>query len=77
MSIKDNIVEGYGRRKYKQEFIRFLVIAHASSDELISQLETIKILYQELQVNDLLTDYYKLSKQINSFIRYIETNWKT
>ncbi|HBX66765.1 MAG TPA: four helix bundle protein, partial [Balneolaceae bacterium] len=24
-SIKDNIAEGYGRRRYKDEFIRFLI----------------------------------------------------
>lgn len=29
-SIPSNIVEGYGRRTYKQEFIRFLVFSHAS-----------------------------------------------
>ena len=32
-SIKDNIVEGYGRNRYKNEFIRFLVYAHASCDQ--------------------------------------------
>ena len=25
-SVKSNIVEGYGRRRYKQEFIRFLSV---------------------------------------------------
>ena len=40
-SIKSNIVEGYGRRRYKLEFIRFLVIAHASCDETIDHLETL------------------------------------
>jgi four helix bundle protein len=37
-SISSNIVEGYGRRRYKQEFIRFLVFAHASCDETIDHL---------------------------------------
>jgi len=32
-SIKSNIVEGYGRRRYKQDYIRFLTFAHASCDE--------------------------------------------
>src|SRR5437588_1033258 len=40
-SIRANIVEGYGRRRYKQEFIRFLVFAHASCDETIDHLETL------------------------------------
>ena len=38
-SISANIVDGYGRRRYKQEFIRFLVFAHASRDETINHLE--------------------------------------
>ena len=29
-SIKDNIAEGFGRRRYKVEFIRFLIFAHSS-----------------------------------------------
>ena len=32
-SISANIVEGYGRRRYKAEFIRFLVFSQASCDE--------------------------------------------
>ena len=40
-SISANIVEGYGRRRYKQEFIRFLVFAHASCDETIDHLEVL------------------------------------
>jgi len=44
-SIKDNIAEGYGRRRYKAEYIRFLIFAHASCDEAINQLEMINKLY--------------------------------
>ena len=40
-SVKSNIVEDYGRRKYKQEFIRFLTFAIASNDETIDHLETL------------------------------------
>ena len=29
-SVKSNIVEGYGRRRYKQDYIRFLTYAQAS-----------------------------------------------
>ena len=32
------IVEGYGRRKYKAEFVKFLIYAHASCDETIVHL---------------------------------------
>jgi len=40
-SVKSNIVEGYGRRRYKHDYIRFLTYAHASCDETIDHLETL------------------------------------
>ena len=40
-SVKSNIVEGYGRRRYKHDYIRFLTSAHASCDETIDHLETL------------------------------------
>ena len=40
-SVKSNIVEGFGRRNYKQEFLHFLSIAIASNDESIDHLETL------------------------------------
>lgn len=40
-SVKSNIVEGYGRRYYKQEFIHHLIISLASNDETIDHLETL------------------------------------
>jgi len=77
MSVKDNIVEGYGRKRYKPEFIRFLTISHASADEISSQLESLAILYPDLiETNKLLNEYYDLGKQISSFINYVESNWK-
>jgi four helix bundle protein len=38
-SIKDNIAEGYGRRNYKNDFIKFLVYSRASLLESKSQSE--------------------------------------
>ena len=40
-SIRSNIVEGYGRRRYKQEYIRFLIFSHASALETLDHLETL------------------------------------
>jgi len=40
-SVKSNIVEGYGRRRYKQDFLRFLTYSHASCDETIDHVETL------------------------------------
>ncbi len=38
-SISSNIVEGFGRRRYKNDFIRFLIYALASCDETRDHLE--------------------------------------
>jgi len=40
-SIRSNIVEGYGRRRYKQDFIKFLIYAHSSVDETRDHLEVL------------------------------------
>ena len=75
-SIKDLIVEGYGRRKYKKEFIKFLIYSHASCDEAISQLEMINQLYfQENPINPLIDKYNILGGKINRFITYVENKW--
>lgn len=77
-SIKDNIAEGYGRRRYKDKFIRFLVFAHASCDEAVSQLMMINELYFEKEgLKDLLDEYDVLGARINKFIQYVEKNWQT
>src|SRR3712207_3423489 len=41
-SVRANIVAGYGRRRYKQGFIRFLTFALASCCETTDHLETLK-----------------------------------
>ncbi|MDA3890599.1 MAG: four helix bundle protein [Salinivirgaceae bacterium] len=78
-SIKDTIVEGYGRRKYKADFIKFLIYAQASCDEATSQLTTINELYSDIAPNaiKLLEEYKVLGAKINKFIQYVELNWKT
>ena len=74
-SIKSNIVEGYGRKPYKKDFIRFLVYALASKDETLDHLET-------LHDKGLLCDYnnydalhikiVELGKMIQGFLRAFE-----
>lgn len=77
-SIKDNIAEGFGRRRYKDEFVRFLVFAHASCDEAISQLTMINELYFENNgLIGMLEEYELLGGKINKFIQYVEENWKS
>ena len=77
-SIKDQLAEGYGRRKYKADYIKFLIYAQASCDECLNQIETIRVLYPELEKWDELVDPYNtLGKKINNFIKYVDENWRT
>lgn len=77
-SIKDNIVEGYGRKRYKADFIRFLVYAHSSCDEAIEQINMISdIHFKEKPLTSLIEEYDILGRKINKFIQYVENNWNT
>ncbi|MCK4407359.1 MAG: four helix bundle protein [Bacteroidales bacterium] len=74
-SIKSNIVEGYGRRIYKQEFIRFIIYSLSSNDETIDHLE---ILFETGSLTDevIFQDLHKrldiLGKKINRFLESIQ-----
>lgn len=74
------IVEGYGRKKYKADFIRYLIYAHAECDETILHLdflyETGSLSNKEIYDN-LHDQYVVLSKKINKFIDWVESNWNT
>ena len=75
--IRDTIAEGYGRRKYKAEFIRFLIFAQSSCDETTSQLNMIgDIHFPESPLEELISNYELLGKKINKFIQYVEASWK-
>jgi len=75
-SVKDSIVEGFGRRKYKAEYIRYLVFAQASCDEATDQSKAIAELYPSLEeFEEINTDLELLGKKINNYIKYVESNW--
>lgn len=74
-SIKDNIVEGYGRNSYKNEFIRFLVYSHSSCDEAISQLTMINEIHFESKGLIEISEYDILGRKISKFIDYVEKHW--
>jgi len=74
-SIRSNIVEGYGRRRYKSDYIKFLIYAHSSVFETRDHLET---LYETGSLTDEVT-FYQISnnldqtgKMLYKFIRFIE-----
>jgi four helix bundle protein len=74
-SVRSTIVEGYGRRYYKADFIKFIIYALASNDETIDHLETLNEtgslsdtnLYENLHARLII-----LGKKINNFLQYIE-----
>ena len=76
--ITSTIVEGYGRRRYKLDFIKFLVYAHASCDETILHLNFIRNTHDvaEEDISLFLNEYEKLGRKINKFIQYVEKEWK-
>ncbi|RIH67264.1 four helix bundle protein [Mariniphaga sediminis] len=77
-SIKDQIVEGYGRRRYKADFTKFLIYAQASNDECANQIKTIVALYPDKKGwNELAEGYEILGMKIYKFIQYVEKSWKT
>lgn len=77
-TIKDTIAEGYGRRNYKAEFIKFLTYAQSSCDEVLSQLDTLQKTYPDMTVwLDFEKEYEALGKKINNFITYVNSNWKS
>jgi four helix bundle protein len=73
-SVSANIVEGYGRRRYKADYIKFLTWAHASCDETIEHL---KILHEtgslndDLLFNEFFNAYDQLGRKINRFIQSV------
>jgi four helix bundle protein len=76
-SILFNIVEGYGRRKYINEYVRFLTFSQASCDEAFVQLELLIELYPDIEIpKNILDDCDRLGKKINRFIQAILNNQK-
>ena len=73
------IVEGYGRRKYKADFVKFLVYAHASCDETMIHLNFIRDTHEDIDlqvVQELIQAYDALGAKINRFIIYVEDSWR-
>ena len=76
-SVVTNIVEGYGRSYYKNEYYRFLVFCHASNDETINHLEKIILLYPEISKEFLAlrNQYNILGAKINTNKKWVKENW--
>lgn len=72
-SIPTNLVEGYGRRRYKNDYIRFIVYALASCDETRVHLD---LLHETGSLPKGKYDYFTeqyilLGKQLNGFLKAV------
>jgi four helix bundle protein len=74
-SVKSNIVEGFGRKRYQQDYIHFLVLSFGSLMETNDHLET---LYQTKSLKDekkfliLSEKLDKLGRKLNLFIQAVD-----
>jgi len=73
------IVEGYGRRRYKAEFVKFLTYAHASCDETILHLNFLRDTHktEESTIQSIIDSYEELGGKINRFVQYVEKEWNS
>ena len=78
-SVNSNIVEGYGRKRYKRDFIKFLTYSHSSNNETINHLWKLKTLYPQFEVEalELINEYETLGAKIYNFIEYVIAHWKS
>jgi four helix bundle protein len=77
-AVTSAIVEGYGRKRYKQDFIKFLVYSQSECDETIVHLDFLfetDSLKDKDAYNSFFERYTILSKKINNFIQWVEDNW--
>jgi len=73
-SVATDIVEGYGRKKYKPDFVRFLTYSYASCLETVFHIEKISILYPEIIENktEFISKYNELSSKIYNFTLFFK-----
>lgn len=75
-SVRSAIVEGYGRRRYKNDYIKFVIYALSSNDETMDHLETLfetESLKDETLFTDLQKRIKNLGIKLNRFLSALET----
>ena len=76
-SVTSMIVEGYGRRRYKADYIKYLIYAQSECDETLVHLDFIfetGSLSDKTTYEGFVNDYISLSKKINRFTQWVEKN---
>ena len=78
-SISANIVEGYCRRRYKADFVRFLVFSHASCNETIEWMEYVKDCHPDFNesAEHFLLKLDQLGGKINRFVVGVERDHRS
>ena len=76
-NVKATIVEGYGRKIYKSEYLKFLVYSLASNDETRDHLENLyhtKSLQDAVLFKRVHDKIERLGKKIRNFYHSVEQN---
>jgi four helix bundle protein len=79
-SVSSSIVEGFGRRRYKADFVRFLVYSHASCDETKEHLQMLydtDSLTEKKLFEKMMKKYDQLGAKISRFIDAVEQQHRT
>ena len=77
-NVKATIVEGYGRKIYKAEFLKYLIYSKASNDETRDHLENLfntKSLVSEQLFKKLRDKIDVLGKKIYNYYEWVEANY--
>ena len=71
------MVEGYGRRRYKADFVKYLIYSQGECDETLLHLDFLhetKSLLDSQLYERLKNEYDLLSRRINKYIQWVENN---
>ncbi|MEX1241730.1 MAG: four helix bundle protein [Cyclobacteriaceae bacterium] len=77
-SVTSMIVEGYGRRRYKADYIKYLVYSQSECDETIVHLDFLLSTgsaTDKVKTENLRIEYDILSKRINKYTQWVEDNF--
>ena len=77
-SVASMIVEGYGRKRYKAQYIKYLTYAQSECDETVLHLELLSETGSSGDIRDgdtLMKEYDTLSRRINKCIQWVEDNF--
>jgi four helix bundle protein len=77
--VVSQIVEGYGRRRYKADIIKYLTYSYGSSIESTNYCIKIRGTHPDFtnEFEQLEKEYNVLSGKIFRYIEYVESNWRT